>query len=151
VKTQNQKIDQKGSAAVEFAIILPFLVLLTFGIIEFSILFYNKAMVTNASREGARAGIVLADPRVSDTEIETVVTNYCGSYLITFGSDGSSPTVAVYRSGPGGGTAAGDSLKVTVTYPYDFLVVPDVLAAFFGGSSLEEPFNLSAVTVMRME
>ena len=50
MKTQNQKIGQKGAAAVEFAIVMPLLVLLTFGIIEFSILFYNKAMVTNASR-----------------------------------------------------------------------------------------------------
>ena len=49
---------QEGASAVEFAIILPLLLILVFGIIEFSILFYDKAMITNASREGARVGIV---------------------------------------------------------------------------------------------
>ena len=55
--------EQKGVAALEFAIILPVLLLLTCGIIEFSVALYDKAMITNASREGARAGIVYAfDP-----------------------------------------------------------------------------------------
>jgi Flp pilus assembly protein TadG len=50
--------NQQGVAAVEFALILFPLVLLVFGTIEFSTLLYDKAMITNASREGARAGIV---------------------------------------------------------------------------------------------
>ena len=49
---------QKGAVAVEFALILPVLVLLLFGIVEFSLLMYNKQILTNASREGARYGIV---------------------------------------------------------------------------------------------
>ena len=52
------RYNQKGAAIVEFAIILPLLLLLIFGMIEFSLLMYNKAMITNASREGARRGIV---------------------------------------------------------------------------------------------
>ena len=47
-----------GASAVEFAVVLPLLVL-PFGIIEFSLALYDKAMITNASREGARAGIGL--------------------------------------------------------------------------------------------
>jgi Flp pilus assembly protein TadG len=78
--------SQNGGAAVEFAIVLPILVLLVFAIIEFSVALYDKAMITNASREGARAGIVFSDPRISDNEITSVVNNYCGSYLITFGA-----------------------------------------------------------------
>ena len=57
MKRLNQLIGQKGVAAVEFAIVLPFLVLLVFGTIEFGLMFYNKQVITNASREGARAGI----------------------------------------------------------------------------------------------
>ena len=140
----NQHIGKNGAAAVEFAIVLFFLLTLIFGIIEFSILFYNKAMITNASREGARAGIVFADPLISDGEIASVVNTYCGNYLITFGAGGPSPNVAISRSG----TEAGDSLTVSVNYRYDFLVLPNFVSKIAGG---KDYIDLSAVTVMRME
>ena len=54
MKTRSKITNQDGVAAVEFAIILPFLVILIFGMIEFSLVLYNKAMITNASRVGAR-------------------------------------------------------------------------------------------------
>ena len=43
---------------VEFAIVLPLLLMLIFGMIEFSVMLYDKAMLTNATREGARFGIL---------------------------------------------------------------------------------------------
>ena len=57
MKIKSQTLNQSGASAIEFAFLLPVLLLFLFGIIEFSVLFYNKAMITNASREGARAGI----------------------------------------------------------------------------------------------
>ena len=57
MKMLNKNIDQKGVAAVEFAIVLPFLVLLICGTIEFGLMFYNKQVITNASREGVRSMI----------------------------------------------------------------------------------------------
>lgn len=132
--------DQKGVAAVEFAIILPVLILLVFGIIEFSLLLYDKQVITNASREGARAGIVWADDRISDGEIMDVVDNYCLNYLITFGTT-NPPATTIVRTG----LSAGDNLTVTVTYDYDFLVLPNFIASLAGGKTL------SAVTIMRME
>ena len=139
--------NQKGASAVEFAIVLPLLVVFIFGIIEFGILFYDKAVVTNASREGARAGIVFQpDPRVDITEIENVVLNYCGNWLITFGSS-AGPSITV----PSGACAnSGDELAVTVTYQYEFLVLPDFLTNFFSGS-MPGTTDLSAVTRMRCE
>ena len=143
MKTLNQKISQNGAAAVEFAIILPLLVMLVFGIVEFSILFYNKAMITNASREGARVGIVFNSnlSNAARTQLITnTVTNYCGNNLITFGAAGTSPTVNVSL-----GAGAGDPLTVTVDYHYNFLVLPNFISTLMGG------LDLSAVTVMRME
>jgi hypothetical protein len=69
---------QNGAAAVEFALILPFLVLLVYGTIEFGLLLYNQQVLTNASREGARAAIVgkCAD-RLSNSEISQIVNEYC--------------------------------------------------------------------------
>jgi Flp pilus assembly protein TadG len=51
---------QKGVAAVEFAIVAPLLFLLIFGIISYGIMLYNQALITNATRTGARAGIVFS-------------------------------------------------------------------------------------------
>jgi len=45
---------QKGSTVVEFALILPFLLLILFAIINFGVLLYNQSVITNAAREGAR-------------------------------------------------------------------------------------------------
>ena len=49
--------SNRGQAIIEFAFVLPLLCIMILGIIEFGVLFYDKAVVTNASREGARAAI----------------------------------------------------------------------------------------------
>ena len=46
--------SDSGAAAIEFAIVAPLLFVLLFGIIEFGAILYNKSVITNASREGAR-------------------------------------------------------------------------------------------------
>ena len=155
--------NQKGAAAVEFAIILPLLLVLLFGIVEFSILFYNKAMITNASREGARAGIVFAETRLNESDICQVVTDYCQNYLINFDSsqilDMDNPPPQHTDSGIGdsdvddaisnGLIDSGESLTVTVQYTYDFLVFPNL--AQLAGGVFANIQTLEAVTVMRYE
>src|SRR5689334_13284106 len=76
---------QRGAAVVEFALLLPLLLAITFGIVEFAIALYDKAVITNASREAARAGIVYAVPQPTNAQISTVATNYCQNYLISLG------------------------------------------------------------------
>ena len=132
--------SQKGVAAVEFALVLPLLVLLAFGIIEFSLALYDKAVITNASREGARAGIVFRDPAFTDGEIIGIVNQYCQNRLITFGS-ALQPTTSVVREG----TSTGDDLTVQVHYQYTFLVIPGFITNMTGG------IPMTAQTVMRME
>jgi len=132
--------SRRGASAVEFAIVLPVLLMLIFGIAEFGILMYDKAVITNASREGARAGIVYSFPnRLSEDEIRSVVNSYCSSYLITFGASATPSTTVTL------GTDPGDPLTVNVTYPYSFLVLPNFVAGLAGG------LTLAATTVMRME
>jgi Flp pilus assembly protein TadG len=48
--------DQRGAVAVEFALIMPILLLLVFGIIEFGYMLNRSTVVNNASRDGARVG-----------------------------------------------------------------------------------------------
>jgi len=42
--------DEKGAAGLEFTILVPFFLLLLFGIIEFGSMAFNKQMLTNAAR-----------------------------------------------------------------------------------------------------
>ena len=145
--------DQNGGAAVEFALILPLFILLIFGIIEFGLLLYNEHILTNACREGARAGIVIRSPtRLSNPEIRTVVKNYAEKYLVTFGSDTLENTDIVlliinndsntFNPATDRCTSFGCDLKVAVTYHYDFLVLSNL---GFGQKTL------NPVSIMRME
>ena len=57
--------SEQGQTMTEFAIVLPILVVLLFGIIQFGIAFNNYVTVTDAARAGARVGAVSrnsADP-----------------------------------------------------------------------------------------
>jgi Flp pilus assembly protein TadG len=57
--------DERGAAMVEFAMILPLLVLLTFGIIEFGVAFNASSNVSQSSRAGGRtAAIFSTDPQL---------------------------------------------------------------------------------------
>ncbi len=59
--------SEKGASAVEFAIILPILVILIFGIFEFAIAFNNYITITHAAREGVRrAAVDLFNPDLKD-------------------------------------------------------------------------------------
>jgi Flp pilus assembly protein TadG len=58
---------ERGAAAVEMAIVLPLLVLLLGGVIDFGWLFFNEIMLANAAREGARGAIV----ELSDADVKT--------------------------------------------------------------------------------
>lgn len=136
--------NQKGASLVEFAIIAPLFFLIIFGIIEFGILIYDKAMLTNASREGARAGIVFNHPNpISDEEIKQVVREYCEAHLISFKSSSALNIPNPIRSG----TPPNRWLTVTVNYPFHFLFVSNLLA-WVGNNDL---VDLQAVTVMRLE
>lgn len=146
--------SQKGAAAVEFAIVLSLLIVISFGIIEFGLLMFNQQVITNASREGARAGIVARNPRLPGSgidcgtdcstppTIECVVRCYCANNLVTFGTQNEPvTTVTGYSS-----TASfGNDLAVQVTYQYGFLLIPN----FIPGIDRDRPMN--ALTVMKYE
>ena len=138
---------EQGSVAVEFALISIVLFTIVFGIIEFGILMYDKHILTNASREGARAGIVMqTPPRVSDDEIETIVEKYAEKFMVSFKpSSGLGITVTpdeALRGVTGPQPPFGTPLVVTVKYPFDFL--------FLSSLGLG-PITLTAETRMRME
>lgn len=129
--------SEKGVVAIEMAILLPLLILFLFGSIEFGLLTYNKQIITNASREGARAGIVIQKPKLSANDIISVVESYVEDHLVTFGASNTITT-----SVANAGASFPSDLSVQVRYAYDFLVLSNL---GFG------PVTIEAETVMRME
>ncbi len=139
--------NEKGAAAVEFAILLPLLIFLLAGSIEYGLLMFNQQVLTNASREAARAGIVSQTPRVANATISTVALTYCQNFLVTF--DAADPAPTVVTSLPDGTRNIGDRLQVRVQYNYQFLFLPNIQGLFGGGT--EESLALKATTTMRYE
>jgi Flp pilus assembly protein TadG len=145
--------SEKGVSAVEFALIAPLLFVLTFGIIEFSILLFDKAVVTNASREGARAAIVYhvdgsAYAPIGTEEITDVVEQYTDQYLIDLGGT-SIPIIETTYTSDSGGPESGGDVTVRVTYTYNFLVFPNLIPLI--GGTFDGTIDLVGTTVMRME
>ena len=150
MKTKMLIKNQKGAALVEFAIVVPLLILLATGIGEFGLVLYNKQVITNASREGARAGIVqwkhpppppggtpYTDAQVR-TLIDGIVQNYCNARLVTFGSNNPPTVVSTWVN-----RSFQQNVSVQVSYNYSFLV-PSLF--HLGTTKI-----LNAQTVMKME
>jgi len=132
---------QRGAAVVEFALILPILLLLLVGTIDASLALYDKAVITNASREGARAGIVARSPPLTDAQIQQVVQNYLQGALVSLASTSALPAVQIQK-----GNWNGDPI-LTVTVRYTFQGVG--LGGLF--DSLGKPWVLQSSTVMVYE
>jgi len=112
---QRKKAKQRGATAVELAIVLIIFITIIFGTIEFGLFMYNQHIVTEASREGARQGIVYRqDDRISESDIKATVNSYVNQYVVTFG--GGAPEVDVVEC-----VDSGDFLSVDVKYNYNFL------------------------------
>lgn len=129
---------QDGAAAVEFALILPLFLFIVFSIIEFSIVLYNKAVITNASREAARAGVI-TNPKRTETQIKQVAENRLNNQLISFAPGNYVVTVS------GENQSFGNPLTVTINYTYSGLGLGSLLSAING------PLNVTATTVMAHE
>ena len=66
------KKRERGQALVEFAIIVPILITIVCGIIDFGWIYYNNYRVEDAAYEGARyASIVAADKGIGETMEES--------------------------------------------------------------------------------
>jgi Flp pilus assembly protein TadG len=123
LKTADQRKTPKtalGQEAAEFALLLPLLLLVLFGILDLGRLFHAAIAITNAAREGARYGI---EHPAETSEIEAAVQAEAVGSGIDL-ADAALSTIAV--SCPDGACTPGAPLRVEVTYQLA-LIVPGVL------------------------
>jgi Flp pilus assembly protein TadG len=130
---------QRGAAAVEFALVLPLLMLLVMGTIDWGYYFFIDQVVTNAAREGARAGAVAAASPASNPA--QVARDTAQAYLTGAGLRGAG-TVNGAPDNVGGGSV----VRVTIAYPVGSVT------GFLGSQGLNlVPAFASTVAVMRLE
>jgi Flp pilus assembly protein TadG len=118
---------------VEFAIVLPVLVAVIFGMTEFGVIPFDQAVITNASRQAVRKGAlaysVYRTGNPADlTAVQALAVGYCYG-LISLGSGASACTAVASRVNAAGTALSGppqtgDILTVSVSYTYHGLLLP---------------------------
>lgn len=93
--------DEKGASAVEFAIILPVLIFILFGIFEFGRAYLDYLSITHAAREGARLAAV---GKYNEAEVRQ------RAYPV------SPSSVSITYLSSDGAPRHGDPVEVSVTY-----------------------------------
>jgi Flp pilus assembly protein TadG len=107
---------ERGAAAVEFALVLPILLLLVFGIAEFGRAYYIQTTLSGAAREGVRIMALQDDADEAEATTKAAATGLA----LTNDQISVTPTTC---SGTTAGTAT-----VTVTYPVQ------LMSGLFGAS-----------------
>jgi Flp pilus assembly protein TadG len=100
--------DERGAALVEFAFVLPILILFMFGIVEFGRAYNARIELTSAVREGARA-VALGNDGVAATQT---------------GAPGLNPalTAAQISANSCAGATPPLNATVTATYPFSYTI-----------------------------
>jgi hypothetical protein len=125
-------INEKGQSLVEFAILLPLLLLLLMGILEFGIMLNSYLTINNSAREGARLGIVSG----SNIEIEELI--------VSISPNLNTENLVVNITPLEGSRTSGGTLTVEVIYNYQ-VIIPII------SNILNDVVVLKAQTSMRIE
>lgn len=152
--------DQQGAYAVEFALLMPVLLILLFGILDFGHYFYLKQLMVNASREGTRyATIYQTDasgnrllPKNLNPSIEDYITNTSAenSGKGGVGLKASLPPDAnpvITKSGSASVESnptmlAGEDMTITVTATKSWLVINNLIPSLGNGITLISSTNM---------
>jgi Flp pilus assembly protein TadG len=133
---------ERGAAAVEMALVLPLLLLVLFGLVDFGRAFNAQMQLTQAAREGVR--VVVLGGTLSDAQTRAQLA-------MPAGGGTTSPTVLTTASTLC--TSGVDGLgQVTVTSTFTFITPLGPIARVIGASTLPgagDTKTLSATGVMR--
>jgi Flp pilus assembly protein TadG len=121
--------DERGQTMTEFAFVLPILLVVLFGIVQFGIIFNNYVTLTDAARAASRKGAVSRNS--SDPKGDCETTGYAaGSNLKNPGTD----FVLTCNSS----WTPGSDVTVTATYPYDIKLLDWVVASGTLNTTMKE-------------
>lgn len=108
---------REGVAAIEFALLVPVLVLIIMGIVEYGWLLYRRSEATRAVREGVRYAVVMPQTNVPDPI--TLAESRCEDVLTQLNFDLSDATIeATATDITGDANGVLDTLTLTLSMPY---------------------------------
>jgi Flp pilus assembly protein TadG len=134
--------SERGAELIEFAMVMPLLILLLAGIFDFGMMFRSLEAVTNAAREGARVGVLPGYEDPADVRARV------NAYLVGSGLTGSYPLPEVEQVSVATPAGTFTAVAVRVNYPYQLSILGPVGAAFGGSFGT---VSLRAASVMRTE
>ena len=112
--------SERGSAAVEFALLLPIIATLTFGMIDFGRMLWFQEVLVNATRTGARQG-TLFNSGNGQSQIQGFVAQSL--------ANGGVPAAGLNVTVNGLGTGQGNPLTVTSSIPWNYMVIDGLIPA----------------------
>jgi Flp pilus assembly protein TadG len=124
---------ERGTALIEFALVLPMLLVLTVAAVDFGRAFFVKNVLEQAAREGARLRVVKSSADTADVRVRVQdVANACKVTVtgITISAQGD------------------NAVKVKVDGQFNW-IFPGVFNLF--GAGFTNPMNLHGNAVMRLE
>ena len=135
----------RGAELIEMALILPILLVVIAGIIDFALMFQAAEVVTNAAREGARVGVLPGYNCNGGGDCAARVDEY----LAASGLTGWHNTAVTGFTFGGGGTPVSNGVEVNVAYQHRFIALGPILALVRG--SFASAITLNATSRMRVE
>jgi Flp pilus assembly protein TadG len=139
-------LGERGTALMETALTLPLLLLVSVGIFEFGRAYQCWQVLTNAAREGARVAVL---PGMTTTDVQARVKQYMTDGQIGF-PDGTTISVDPVPVQLGGTNTAGGS-KVTIAYPFKFIVLNPVAKLVASDATVGSAFTMTVAAIMRNE
>lgn len=124
---------EAGAAAIEMALVLPILLVLVFGIVDFGRAYNAKVSLTQAAREGARVRSLGGDAAATTTRVQQAA-GFLPAADVSVGAGAACPANPL----------PADVVTVTATYTFQFVTPIGALAGLAAG-----PITLTGTGVMR--
>jgi hypothetical protein len=137
------KVRRSGQALVEFVLVLPILLLLVFGLLDFARAWSSHHAIADAAREGTRL-VVVQD--FGDLDARSRIQDRLRAARL----DADEADIFIFRNGEtwdGVTRTRGDTMTVTIDYPHEFWMV----GPFLRWTTGERGIRLVSTITMRGE
>lgn len=134
---------EQGASLVEFALVVPLLALMLFGIVDFGFVLNRDTLVNNAAREGAREASLNPDRSAIEDVVEQVLSDLSGTPVVSFECVKPDNSSCTLHDGTNPGTVEpGDRVRVRVEYAHDWITFAPSWVGLGGSTELSKSVEM---------